>query len=236
MLGSELSKLFPDCDKLHGKNSMDLCDPNVVREYFEQKQYDIIIHLAAITNRRKCQLNPEGSKFIHSEIVDVFNKCSDKLIYVSTVPIWNDREISEEKDLYFCTKKEGENRTLQKSENVVIRTNLVGNGGLLKWAIESVQSGKSIDGYTNSNFNPAHTQQVSSFIFDSCGAGYSGLYNVFGDTVMSKHDFLKKAIKKKSLNLSLLRPKELKTTENLVYDKKGKNNKFFSFEECLKLI
>ena len=123
-----------------------------------------------------------------------------------------------------------------KEENIIIRTNIVGQGGLLQWALTEAAQENKIFGFTNSYFNPVHVKQLSKFIYKSVNLDYQGTYNVFGNLEMSKYDFLKKVFLKKGINLSLLGKKRLKNDENLVYHVKNKNGIFLSFSECMEEI
>lgn len=234
MLGTEVSKLFPNSTKISGREQLDLANIKSVQEFLNKNQYETIIHLAAITNLNRCRDNPHACDVVHNQIVDLFNERCTKLIYVSTVPVWNKRSVTKEKDPYFYTKKQGEKKTLEKDSGLVIRTNIVGSGGLSKWAIETVSNGDQIFGYTNSFFNPVHTKQLSQFIYESYKEGHSGLQSVFGDTIMSKYEFIEQLLKKKNLDLKHLKEKTLQENEDLVYY--TKNSKIFEFEKCLEML
>ena len=114
MLGKEVSKFFPKAAKIPGRKHLDLSNLKKVSEFLDIGKYETIIHLAAITNLKECKDDTTSCTAIHSEVVDAFNEKCNKLIYISTVPVWDKRDISKYSDPYFYTKREGEKRTLEK--------------------------------------------------------------------------------------------------------------------------
>jgi len=183
MLGKSLIKFFPNAKMLKGKNDLDLTDLDKVKEYFIDKHYNVIIHCAAFTNLEYCESNPDLAKILHVDVLNILSKHCDKLIYISTNPNKFDK-------VYYLTKYEGEMRTLLLNKNnLVIRTNIVGKGGLADWAITNLQNNNQINGFCNSIFNAIHVDQLSTSIHDQL-LSISGIVNVAGNYNMSKYDFL----------------------------------------------
>ena len=183
MLGKSLLKVFPDAEILKGKDDLDLTDLKKVGKYFNNKHYDIIIHCAAFTNIDYCNTNPTLANILHYDIIDILSKHCDKLIYISTNPYKYDT-------IYHLTKYQGELKTLLcNTNNLVIRTNIVGKGGLVDWAITNLQNDNQINGFCNSKFNVIHVDQLSNIIHHQL-LNTSGIVNIAGDYVLSKYDFL----------------------------------------------
>lgn len=235
MLGVEVSKLFPLATNLNGRKQLELCDLDKVEHFLKQNNYSTIIHLAAITNLKECNKNREECEILHSKIVDVFNNSSRRLIYISTVPVWNKRTLKQNEH-YFLTKLDGEIMTCKKKENLVIRANIVGDGGLSRWALEAARNNNKIFGYTNSYFNPIHTKQLAQFIYQCYIDGSSGVRSAFGDTIMSKYDFIEKLLCKKGFDLSCLGKIALQKSEDLVHYDSIPSSKIFKFEQCLEML
>lgn len=183
MLGKSLIKFFPNVEILKGKNDLDLTDLKKVKEYFANKHHDIIIHCAAFTNIGYCDNNPTLANILHCDVVDILSKHCDKLIYISTNPYKYDT-------IYHLTKYQGELKTLiNNPNNLVIRTNIVGKGGLVDWAVTNLQNNNQINGFSNSLFNAIHVDQLSNIIKTRL-LNTSGIISVAGNYTMSKYDFL----------------------------------------------
>ena len=183
MLGKSLAKVFPDAVLLNGRAELDLTNIEKVVEYFADKHFDVIIHCAAFTNMEYCNNNPELANILHCEVVDILCKHCDKLIYISTNPYKYDTT-------YHLTKYQGELKTLMYNpNNLVVRTNIVGKGGLVDWAVTNLRNNVQINGFCNSMFNAVHVDQLSDIMYDQL-LNISGIINVAGNYNMSKYDFL----------------------------------------------
>ena len=205
MLGSELQKHFDQATILNGKNDLDLTNLEDVKNYLHKNSFDTIIHTAAYTNLKFNDTNPYKALKLHCDIVDIFNEYSKKLIYISA-------QGKNFKSVYHQTKLQGELKVSEKENNVIIRTNIYGNGGLIKWAVNELNNGNKINGYTNCIFNPVSVRQLSVLIYKNID-NLNGLINVGSNLIISKFDFLKLIAKKINLNSELIFPKL--TIENL---------------------
>jgi len=194
MLGSDLAKEFPHADALYGKKDLDFSSLFEVERVLKAKKYDCIIHCAAMIDAVSCEDNQDKAKKIHCDVVDIFNTYSRKLIYVSTVPVWDYRPY--EKNVYFETKRGGEMRTLSKKENMIIRANIYGNGGLSEWFYGESKSGRKMLGYSEVFFNPVHTTQLSLIIKKLIEENSAGIFSVSSDRVLSKYAFLEEMKKR----------------------------------------
>ena len=199
MLGSELQKHFDQATILNGKNDLDLTNLDLVENYLHKNYFDTIIHTAAYTNLKFNDTNPSKALNLHCNIVDIFNKYSKKLIYISA-------QGKNFKSVYHQTKLQGELKVGEKENNVIIRTNIYGNGGLIKWAVNELNNGNKINGYTNCIFNPVSVLQLSQLIYENID-NLNGLINVGSNFKISKFDFLKLIAKKNNLNSELIFPK-----------------------------
>ena len=160
--------------------------------------FKYIIHCAAYTDISYCELNPQKAYKLHAETVKLLQKKCDKLIYISTNP-------SNSKKVYYQTKREGEKYANQREGDLVIRTNIFGNGGLTRWAIESLKRKEKIKGYSNVIFNPIHVDQLSKVISKKIDS-YKGFLNLGSITHISKYDFLKVLALSKKFNINLVEP------------------------------
>jgi len=202
MLGSVLSKTYTKAVLLKGKSDLDLTKFQCVKKFLKDTTFDTIIHCAAYTDLGYCEKNKTECIALHSGIVPVLQSFCKKLIYISTNP-------TNSKRIYYESKKMGEKLCLERKGDLIIRTNIYGDGGLVKWAVDSVKQNKSINGYSNVIFNPVSVSQLSSFIHLE-GEKYTGVINICSNEVISKYNFLKIILKKLKLNHKLLTPMEIK--------------------------
>ena len=205
MLGKELKKLFIKSTILNGRLELDLSNLELVEAFLIKNSFDTIIHTAAYTNMEYNEENPTKALDLHCNILEIFNKYSKKLIYISA-------QGKDYKNTYHQTKLRGELVALKKPNNLIIRTNLYGDGGLVKWAIKELTNGKIINGYNNCVFNPVSTEQLSYIIHKKINC-LSGIVNVGSNTLISKYDFLKIIALKFNINPELIHP--LKTDNYL---------------------
>ena len=198
MLGKSLSQIFPTATRLKGKKTVDLTNFKASKNYFNNKYFDYIIHTAAFTSLKYCDKNKKAAYALHADIVPLLNNYCRHLIYISTVPSTSTRS-------YHLSKQKGEELTLKRSSNAVIRTNLYGNGGLVHWAISNLTQGAKLQGYTNVKFNGIHVDQLSLTLRRQLST-LKGLVNIGGNYIISKYDFLVLLARHFNLNERLIEP------------------------------
>ena len=215
MLGTCLKKHLKNCHFIEGRAEVDLSNLKHTSEWFRDKHYNTIIHCAAFTNLEYCEKNQEKARFLHSSVVEILNSFCNKLIYISTVPAWQNKNY--EKKIYFETKKSGELLVLKKKANLVIRTNIYGPSNLALWAYKNLIQGRQINGYENSFFNAVHVDQLSCLIKDYfIEKNIAGVHTVSSDKIVSKYSFLKQLAKSLNVDDSLVLPYKNPKNQNLV--------------------
>ena len=205
MLGSELKNHIPEATYLLGRKDLNLSDLHLVDNTLPYG-YDIIIHTAAYTNIQHSEESPEKAYNLHAELVPLLQSRCKKLIYISA-------QGKNYNQVYFKSKLKGEEYVLNREQDLVVRTNIYGNGGLVKWALNELNSGNSINGY-DVFFNPVSTSQLSRFLSKEA-LKMKGVVNVGTKSILSKYDFLKILALKNNLNPSLITPKSLIGIEDL---------------------
>ena len=231
MLGQSLVKFVTEPELLKGRRDLNLQDLSATKKWFRDKQYDIIIHLAASTNLRLAEKNKKETYCLQADVNKVFLEHCKKLIYISTVPLWLKKEYT--KTVYFDSKKRGEDIVLSKDGNAVLRTNIVGSGGLVRWAIDQLIKGRKINGFSNSWFNPIHAKQASAQIKSIIVENKSGLIEAFGNTAVTKYDFIKQIADKNNLNKELVIKTSLDKEQDLVWNLE---HSCLSYDKCMELI
>ena len=119
-LGKDLVKLFPDC--LHPtRKEMDITQSFNVEEYIEKNKPNIVIHLAALVDIRKCEENKEEAYRINvlgtSNIIRALEKHNKEcyFIYISSPCVfrgdngpYNELSFPYPKNFYGITKLQAE--------------------------------------------------------------------------------------------------------------------------------
>ena len=222
MLGTALKREFPNAEFLNGKGDLDLTDLDKVEEWFKGKHYSLIIHCAAFTNLTYCEDHLQEASMLHWHVVNVLNKYCDKLIYISTNPTTSQK-------VYYLTKRSGEFDTLKSPNNLVISTNIYGNGGLAKWCYDTLSDGGIINGYANSMFNAIHVEQLAKCI-NGCLLEVTGTVRIGGNYILSKYDFAKQLAIITGLDSDLINEFYLNTDESNVIDIETLDYKFSLFD------
>lgn len=200
MLGRELVKILPKNILTPSHRELDLSDLESLRKYLDQNNVSEVIHCAAQTEL-SVQSNPDYEYKLHAGCVGVFNEYVDRVTYISTNP--GSMPSPGKGNVYYRTKYMGEWITMERPENLVIRTNIYGNGGLVKWAMSSLYQEKEIGGYSNVFFNPVSTKQLANYI-TTCSID-TGVINILGSMTLSKYDFLRILADKFNLNKLLIK-------------------------------
>ena len=226
MLGKELKKVFPNSQNLNGKKDLDLTDLNFINKNLPS-DYDIIIHAAAYTNMQHNEKYPTKAYNLHSEIVPILQSKCKKLIYISA-------QGKDYEKVYFKSKLKGEEYSLRREEDLVIRTNIYGNGGLSKWAFTELKQNNTINGYVNSMFNAIHVKQLAKCIRENL-LNEKGLISVAGNYMLSKYDFIKYIAEILNLNENNIKKHYLEQYEDLVIDLKDIDYRF-SLSEGMSIL
>jgi dTDP-4-dehydrorhamnose reductase len=223
MLGSVLARSLKGSESLLGRKHLDLTCFDSVRKFLKDKTYDVIFHCAAFTDLNYCEAEPLKSFRLHSTVVPILQKHCKKLIYISTNP-------TDSLKYYYISKQSGEDLTLQRAEDLVVRTNIYGLGGLFEWVVNSLKSQEVFFGYDDVIFNPVSTYQLSDFLINK-SKGYSGIINICSDSKISKYNFILDVAK--NLNLNFKNLKACKKQNDLDLTIPDKNAFIYPYQEGL---
>ena len=136
MLGRSLKNKFTNSIFLNGSSDIDLTKRKSLNKISKLPNFDYIIHTAAITDLQENERNPDSAYQLHAGVVSHLQKKCRKFIYISAQG-WKYRGV------YYKTKYAGEKFTNNRKNDLVIRTNIVGNGGLNKWALSELRNNKN---------------------------------------------------------------------------------------------
>ncbi len=191
-LGSELQKIFPDSVTPTHKE-FDICDLNMVKDFFHKYKIDIVIHAAALTTVRGCeenkllamQVNVEGT---HNLVSEFKNSNPDgKFVYISTACVfdghsgmYDELNIPYPENFYSLTKLLGEYQVKSFSNSLIIRTNFVSRK---KWPYPKA--------FTDRFGTYLFSDQVANGIHEVIQKNLDGIIHIVGDKKISMHDLAK---------------------------------------------
>jgi len=198
-LGRELKRLVPQAyTPTH--QELDIRDRKNVFKYIDENAIDTIIHCAALTNIRYCEMNREktfdvnvkGTRNLRDALF-TFDPKNCYFIYVSTACVfpgddsehfdsgYSETDIPYPKNFYALTKLLGEIILMEVAEvtNVwILRTNFIGRG---KWSYPKA----FVDRYANY----LYIDQVAEEIKKLMEKKMTGIVHICGDRQASIFDF-----------------------------------------------
>jgi len=191
-LGLELKKIYPDSISPTHKD-FDICDPNSVKEIFNNQKIDIVIHTAALTTVRGCEenksqameINVQGTANLVEELRN--SNPSGKFVYISTACVFDglsvmytENSIPYPENFYSLTKLLGEHVVNQFKNSLIIRTNFVGRK---KWPYPKA--------FTDRYGTYLFANQVAIGIKEIIDDGIQGIIHVVGDKKISMYELAK---------------------------------------------
>ncbi len=195
---------MPQSDKMRKIN---LSKDAEMISVIEQIKPSHIINCSGLTNVEKCELLPEASWKLNSEIPFRLAKISADLnirfIHISTDHFGSPKNTPRtELDLsyginqYGFTKIMAEKLVLSGNpESLVLRTNFFGNSNgknesLLNFAMSCIQNGIQINGFDDVIFSPVSIGQICQFLTSQIIGSVTGILNFASDKPLSKYDFM----------------------------------------------
>ncbi len=168
-------------------------------------QPNLIIHTAALTNVDYCEEHPEEAGSINvigtENVISATKETGAKLIYISTDSVFDGKKgMYTEEDtpnplnVYAKTKLEGEKRSLNLSNSIVVRTNIYGWSlydklSIAEWILAGLREGKTLRMFTDVFFCPILVNNFIDALFEMYSRDFVGLYHLAGGERCSKHSF-----------------------------------------------
>lgn len=166
-----------------------------------------IINCSGLTNVEKCELLPEASWKLNSEIPFRLAKFSADLnirfIHISTDHFGSPKNAPRTEldpsygiNQYGFTKIMAEKLVLSGNpKSLVLRTNFFGhsngnNESLLNFAMSCIQKGIQINGFDDVIFSPVSIGQICEFLTSQSIDGAIGILNFASNKPLSKYDFM----------------------------------------------
>lgn len=185
-----------------------------------QKKYNIIINCAANVSVDRCEKEPVLAKKLHQSIIKniaesnpdaLFIQCSTDSIFDGKKGNYTEIDIPNPLNKYAETKLLGEFEVLKYfKKHYILRFNIYGfhlfsGNSLFEWAYKNLSKGLSINGFSNVIFNPLYTGQIADIIKILLRQPIPfGVFNLSGDNIISKYDFLISLADKMKFNKILI--------------------------------
>lgn len=182
---------------------------------------DIIINLAAFTDVDGCELNPDKAYLLNTKSVEMLTRNFDGLfIQISTDYIfdgnngpYSEDDVTNPLSIYGKTKLSAEN-ALQDLDNTycIIRTNVLFDyyprtkASYIKWVVDSLHSGKSINIVNDQWNNPTWTVNLAEFIELVIDKNVKGVYNYGGADYLNRLEFAQIIASVFNLDKTLISP------------------------------
>jgi len=202
---------------------LDLLNFKEISTTIQKFRPDIIIHLAALTDVEKCELEPKLAHSINTQATEIIAKEANHLdcflVYLSTDYVFDgNKGMYDEYDIpnpineYGKTKLFGEKSVENNASNwSIIRTSTpFGLHSQKKtfpvWVVDNILKNKKLDIVKDQLTSPTYIPNLSKMILEITSQNLEGYYHLSGSTRISRFDFAKKIVDKLDLNSSMLNP------------------------------
>jgi len=219
LLGSIIYNKFKSSNKVFGTyfrsigtsdgnlRYLDACDQSQLSDLIRDMSPSTIINCMGLTSVELCEMRPEASWKLNSEIpmrlAQISSLMGARLIHISTDHYASKKsQPRTESDSvipinqYGYSKLQAERFILEYNSNaLILRTNFFGYAkgegkSLLNFAVKALDSQKEIVGFTDVLFSPVGASEIANFLLDQSSIGITGILNFASREVTSKFDFL----------------------------------------------
>ena len=209
---------------------LDLLKEDQIIDIFHNIKPDIIIHLAAMTDVEKCEIQREQAVLFNTNFTEILAREAVKqnvfFVYVSTDYIFDgEKELANENDIpnplnvYGKSKLDGENVVKKlTSRYAILRTSTPFGLHLTKksfplWIKENLEAKKEISVLIDQFTSPTFIPNLSKMIIEISIKQISGIIHVAGATRISRYEFAKMIANKLDLDETLLKPSKIQDME-----------------------
>ncbi len=170
----------------------DLRDRNAVKALLAQVSPDAVVHAAALTDVDYCERAPQDAFAANRDAAANIAAAlpqDARLVFVSTDQVYPDTAgLHVESDVgpvnvYGQSKLAGEDRSLEHSNALVLRTNFFGRSrrpgraSLSDYVIDSLTARKAITLFDDIQFSPLHMTTFSDLSVELVDRGITGVFN-----------------------------------------------------------
>lgn len=185
--------------------NLDITDYKKVEEVLKRIKPDVIVHCIAEVNVDRCEANREKAYITNVDVtrklIEISEKLNCKMIYISTDAVFDgeNRKLYTEEDItnpinyYGKTKLIAEEYVLEKSKNLVLRTNIYGYNyrnkkSLTEWMVDSLLENEAITLFDDVIISPILVNEFSRILEKIIDNDLYGIYNLCGTGSISKYE------------------------------------------------
>ena len=211
--------------------SLDSID--LISKLLKQEQPDVVINAAGLTSVEKCEEAPDLAEYINVTIAkNIAIACASegiKLIHISTDHLFDGTQkfLKEEAPLspinvYGLTKAKAEEVVFNNNENsLIIRTNFYGWGTSYRhsfsdFIINSLRKKTYIKLFDDIFYSPILIDILVQASHELVDKNQVGIFNIVGDTRISKYHFGKELAKIFKLNSNYITRSQIKSKLGLI--------------------
>lgn len=212
---------------------LDLTSFEKVNQTINLLKPDLIINTAGITSVELCEKSPNLAFEVNTQLaINLARACSNymiRYIHVSTDHLFaGDQEFTSEdqpicpKNIYGISKASAETGIMNSYSNaLIIRTNFFGWGTTYRKSfsdtiLHALRNNQAINLFEDVYYTPILTEILISSIHKLENAGAYGIYNITGDSRISKYHFGLKLAEIFNLDIRLINPTLMKEKSFLV--------------------
>jgi len=207
---------------------LNLLNIDDISKTFKKFQPDIIIHLAALTDVEKCEVDKQLASLINEKSTETIAKEAEKLksflIYISTDYVFDgikgdytETDFPNPLNHYGKTKLAGEKivKNINTKWSVIRTSTPFGINSYKKsfpdWIVDNLQKNKKLNILDDQITSPTYVPNLSKMILEIITRKLEGFFHLSGSTRISRFEFAKKIVKNLNLDNSLLNPVKLAT-------------------------
>ncbi len=199
----------------------DLSDKESVLRIIGEHKPDWVVNCVALTDIDYCQKHPQQSDLINVKVpAYMAEACAGVgagFVYISSDAIFDGKrggyaeaDVPAPVNEYAKGKWQGEKASAELNpRSLILRTNIFGwntkqKVNLAEWIVNTLDSGKSLKGFTDTIFNPLLVNDLSRVILAMISKNLTGMYHLGAADACSKHDFALKIAAAFGLDASLI--------------------------------
>jgi dTDP-4-dehydrorhamnose reductase len=200
---------------------LDLDSKEALTKVFDELQPQLVIHAAGLTSVEACEANPVLAKYINVDLSQnlamVCAKLNIPMVYISTDHLFSGNESLIDEDfpvspinVYAKTKAEADVYVQNAyPEALIIRTNFYAWGTSYRQSfsdviINNLRAGKRVSLFKDIYYTPMLVEPLVDAVHELVQKKAKGIFNVVGDSRISKYDFGLKLAKEFNLDNSLI--------------------------------
>jgi len=202
---------------------LDLENEGKIIDIFNIIKPEVVIHLAALTDVEKCEIEKEQAVSINTNstknLVRESVKCGAFFVYISTDYVFdgekglrNENDTPNPLNFYGKSKLDGEKEIKKTTSHyAIVRTSTPFGLHPTKksfplWIIESLEAKKNIPVLSDQFTSPTFVPNLSKMIIEIAKKQIAGTINLAGATRISRYEFAKMIAEKLDLDKTLLKP------------------------------